>query len=76
MGNLASTGQSVDFNIMTGKIIVTKEYERCDTEDSQVVYKWENEKFSYKLQEKITLNNRNKTEVKIISPKYKHELYL
>ena len=68
--------QTIDFNLMTGRITVSKEYEKCDTEVKQVVYKKENENFIYKLRIKITLNNRNKTELKIITPKYKHELYL
>lgn len=67
----------VDFNIMTGKIVVTKEYEKCDDEEQQnKPYKKENENFTYKLTQKITLENRKENEVKIISPKYKHELYL
>jgi hypothetical protein len=55
--------------------VVTKEYERCDGEEHQTIYKRENENFSYKLQKKLTLDNRNKNEVKIVTPKYKHELY-
>lgn len=65
----------VDFNVMTGQFNVSKEYEKCG-DTGQEVYKTQNERFTHKLKEKITLNNRNKTEVKIISPKYKHELYL
>ena len=62
---------------MTGKINVSKEYEKCDEDDeSQTVYKKENENFTYKLKNKLTLKNRKKEEVKIITPKYKHELYL
>jgi hypothetical protein len=68
--------ENVDFNVMTGKINISKEYEKCDSVRGQEIYKTENESFSYKLNKKITLNNRNKTEVKIISPRYKHELYL
>lgn len=67
--------ENFDFNVLTGKIIIEKEYERCNNQ-TQVVYKTEKENFSYKLKNKITLENRKKTEVKIISPKYKHELYL
>jgi hypothetical protein len=65
-----------DFNLITGKIIVKKEYEKCDTDESQVIYKRENENFFYMLEKKLTLENRNETGVKIISPKYQHELYL
>ena len=75
-GKLCEYWVSVDFNVMTGKLVVEKEYEKCDTEENQEVYKKENEIFNYKLKKKITLQKRNKTEVKIITPKYKHELYL
>jgi len=76
-GKLCEYWVSVDFNVMTGKINVSKEYEKCDEDDeSQTVYKKENENFTYKLKNKLTLKNRKKEEVKIITPKYKHELYL
>jgi hypothetical protein len=67
-------GKDVDFNISTGKISIKKEYEDCDK--AQEIYKRENEEFVYKLKNKITLENRHKDEIKIISPKYKHEIYL
>lgn len=68
---------TVDYNIVTGKINVQKEYEKCENDDGdQVVYKKENEDFQYRLKKKILLENRKQSEVKIISPKYKHELYL
>ena len=63
-----------DFNLSTGKIIFTKEYEDC-THSEQEIYKTENETF-YKKGIKITLQNRNTNEIKIVSPKYKHQLYL
>lgn len=68
--------EHVDFNVLTGNIIFSKEYETCDAADKQEVYKRENEHFLYKLQQKITLKDRNKAEVKIITPLYKHELNL
>lgn len=67
--------EDIDFNVMTGRIILKKEYENCETED-QVVYKKENENFLYRLKKKITLENRMDVELEIISPKYKHEIYL
>lgn len=75
-GKLCEYWENFDFNLMTGRIVVSKEYEKCDTEESQVVYKRENEQFSHRLKKKITLANRNKTELKIITPKYRHEFYL
>ena len=65
---------NADFNLSTGKIIFTKEYEDC-AESDQEIYKTENEIF-YKKGIKITLQNRNTKEIKIVSPKYKHQLYL
>lgn len=75
-GKLCEYWQTFDYNLITGKILVTKKYERCDEDESQVVYKTEKENFSYKLQKKITLANRKKEEVKIVTPRYKLELYL
>ena len=76
-GKLCEYWQDFDFNIVIGKIIVTKEYERCDDDEGpQVVYKKENETFSHKLKKQVFLENRKDVEIKIISPRYKHELYL
>jgi hypothetical protein len=66
--------EDFDFNIVTGKIMLKKEYEDCDK--GQEIYKRENEDFIYKLKNKIILEERNKEELEIISPKYKHEIYL
>lgn len=63
----------VDFNLSTGKIIFKKEFEDC--EKNQEVYKKQNEIF-YRKNILINLNNRNLKEIKIISPRYKHQLYL
>ncbi|MFN3939535.1 MAG: hypothetical protein ACK4IY_03040 [Chitinophagales bacterium] len=64
----------VDFNLSTGELIVKKEYEDCDKPDD-AIYKRENEIF-YEAGLKVTLQNRNAREIKIISPKYKHEIYI
>ena len=64
----------VDFNLSTGKIIVKKEYENCDSGD-QVIDKEENETFNKKGL-KITIDKRDEKEIKIITPKYKHEFYI
>ncbi len=65
----------VDFNLSTGKMIVKKEYESCDNGDEQEIYKRENETL-YKKGLKITLEKRNEKEIKIVTPKYKHEIYV
>lgn len=64
----------VDFNISTGKMIVKKEYEACEGDDQKVT-KRENETVIQKGL-KITIQNRNEREIKIITPAYKHEIYL
>jgi len=52
--------------------IVKKEFEACER---QQLYKKENETF-FEKGLKITLQNRQVREIKIISPKYGHEIYL
>ncbi|MES2373794.1 MAG: hypothetical protein V4557_14535 [Bacteroidota bacterium] len=64
-----------DYNITTGKIIVTDEFEKCEG-DKQAVYKKKNETFIHKLPTPILFETRHERDVKIISPKYKHELDL
>lgn len=65
----------VNFNLSIGKMIVKKEYESCENTDEQKIYKRENETF-YSKGLKITIENRNKKEITIVSPKYKHEIYI
>ena len=67
---------SYDYNLSTGNIEYRKEYEKCDDKGGQQVYKKEAETFRYKLTEKITLATRKADEIKIVTPKYKEELYL
>jgi hypothetical protein len=62
---------NVDFNLVTGKLVLKREYENEDN----TVYKRENEVF-YKKGMNITLQNRNQKQIKIISPKYQHEIYI
>lgn len=64
-----------DYNIVTGRFTFKKEYENCENEN-EIIYKKENETFNYKLKQKIIFSNRKGTEVKVITPKYKYELYL
>jgi hypothetical protein len=65
--------ENVDFNLLTGKIVYEKEYENCEEGDQKIVKK-QNETF-YKKGIKIDMANRA-TEIKIITPKYKNEIYL
>lgn len=73
-GKLCEEWMNVDFNLSTGTMIVKKEYEKCENED-QVIYKREEETIS-KPGIKITLQNRRSREIKIVTPKYKHEVYI
>ena len=68
--------ETVDFNLLTGKMIVEKAYEQCDEQDDNPnIYRQENETM-YVKGLKITLQNRSTKEVKIVTPKYKHEIYV
>ncbi|MHA4847391.1 hypothetical protein ACX0G7_24720 [Flavitalea antarctica] len=64
----------VDFNLSTGKMVVKKEYEDCEHKE-QEIYKRENETF-YKKDLKITIQNRTARDIVVITPKYKHEIYI
>ena len=75
-GKLCEYWGNFDYNLSTGKIEYLKKFEKCDDEESQEVYKTEKENFIFKSPKKITLNNRRKIELKIVTPKYKEELYL
>ena len=66
--------EEVDFNLSTGKITVEKEYEDCENLD-QVISKRQNETF-YKKGIKINLQSRRAKEIKIVTPKHKHEIYV
>jgi hypothetical protein len=67
----------VDYNISTGKIIVKKAYEQCDDDgEPQKVNKTENETFKQKPGVSIHLGNRNQIDIKIVTPRYRHEIYL
>lgn len=63
--------ENIDFNLLTGKIVFEKEYEN----DEQKIYKKQNETF-YKKGMKIFLTDRTLNEIKILTPKYKNEIYL
>ncbi|MFV0305464.1 MAG: hypothetical protein ACK5IC_08305 [Moheibacter sp.] len=73
-GKICEYWETVDFNLSTGKIIVKKEFENCETEE-QKIYKRENE-ILYKKGVEITIHNRQERDIKIITPKYGHEIYI
>ena len=73
-GKLCEYWKNVDFNLSTGKMIIKKEYEQCETEE-QEIYKKENE-ILFEKGLKITMQNRQKRKIKIITPKYGHEIYI
>ena len=66
--------EEVDFNLSTGILIVKKEYEQCETENEEI-YKRENEVLIEK-ELKITIQKRQEREIKITTPKYKHDIYI
>jgi len=66
--------ETIDFNLSTGKLIYTKEYEKCDT-DIPVVYKRE-EDFLLAKGLKITLKDRNSREIKLVTPIKKVEVFI
>jgi hypothetical protein len=74
-GTICEYWLDFDYNLMTGKVEVKKEYEKCENQQ-QLIYKKENEKFVHRLKNKITLQNRNEEYDEIISPKYKHDITL
>ncbi|WP_240927990.1 hypothetical protein, partial [Cellulophaga sp. Z1A5H] len=73
-GKLCEYWKDVDFNLSTGKLIIKKEYEECETEE-QEIYKRENETL-FEKGLKITMQNRQEREIKITTPKYGHEIYI
>ena len=73
-GKLCEYWKYVDFNLSTGVMIVKKEYEQCETEE-QAIYKSENETLEEK-ELKISIQNRQEREIKITTPKYRHDIYI
>lgn len=73
-GRICDYWLNVDFNLLTGEMIIKKEYEDCETSE-QEIYKTENETF-YTDKLCITLEKRHEKEIKIISPKYEHKIYI
>lgn len=74
-GKICEYWTDVDFNLVTGKMIVEKEYESCENGGEQKIYKRENETF-YKKGLKIIFEKRSEIDIKVVTPKYKHEIYI
>ncbi|MCA6442460.1 MAG: hypothetical protein IM600_03435 [Bacteroidetes bacterium] len=65
----------VDYNLSTGKINYKKEIESCDENGNQKIIKTIKEYFQWKKL-KLNLDNRKIKEEKIVTPKYKEEIYI
>jgi len=75
-GRMCVEWTTIDFNLFTGKLLTQKEYQTCsETDDAMKVDKRESETI-YKKGLKITLEKRNEKEIKIVTPRYKHEVYI
>lgn len=66
--------ERADFNLMTGDITYSKEYD--DREDKKAKGEDEYENYNHKLKKRILLQNRTAAKIKIITPKYRREIYL
>lgn len=73
-GKLCEYWEEIDFNLMTGELVVKKEFEDCEN-STQEIYKRENATMIEKGL-MITLKNRHEKEIKLVTPKYKHEIYI
>jgi len=73
-GKICEYWRDVDFNLLTGKMIVKKEFKNCKAEESKI-YKTENETF-YRKGLKITMDKRLESEILITTPKYGHKIYI
>jgi hypothetical protein len=73
-GKICAYWQDEDFNLLTGKIVVKKEFENCEKETPEI-YKKENE-ILHKKGIRLTLENRNDQNIIIVTPKYKHQIYM
>ena len=73
-GKLCEYWKDVDFNLSIGEMVIKKEFEKCENQE-QEVYKMENETL-FEKGLKITLQKRQEKELKIVTPKYGHEIYI
>lgn len=74
-GKLCEYWTSFDYNLQTGRVEYKKEYEKCDNRGDQEMYQTDQESFFYKLKSPVTMQDRKSGERKMITPKYKEELY-
>lgn len=73
-GKLCEYMVNLDYNLATGQVDIKKEYETCENDDQKITKK-ENEKFTYRLKYRVTMDNR-KVKIVFRSPKFKHEIQL
>jgi hypothetical protein len=66
--------QSADFDLLTGMLMVEKEYEECENGD-QEIYLIENENMMAPGLV-ITMKNRQEKEIKLVTPKYGHNVWV
>ncbi len=74
-GKFCEHWDSFDFNLVTGKIVYKKACDGCEENGVEVCKEDETETF-FKKKIYITMNTRKDKQIKIVSPKYKRELYL
>lgn len=67
--------ETTDFNLSTGKIEFKKEFETCD-DGEQKALKDENEVFVKKIKPLPNFQSINVKKIKIVTPKFKNEIYL
>jgi hypothetical protein len=69
--------EGFDYNLVTGKIDWYREHDKCEDEDPYDELPAERkESFQLKFRHKISMKNRRRQEIEIITPKYKETLYL
>lgn len=73
-GKLCEYWEKADLNLITGKMIVEKEFDNCEASGNGSL-KNQNEIF-YKKGIKLGFENRRKKDIKIVTPKYGNEIYL
>jgi hypothetical protein len=73
-GKVCEYWLNIEYNALHNKVEIKKEYETC-TDTNQYISKTENETFEWK-KPILTLENRNDSFIRIISPKYKHDFVL
>lgn len=76
-GKMCEEWTDLDFNLSTGLLTVEKKYNDCGEEQDQEEKTSETESETiYKKGLKITLEKRNSREIKIVTPKYKFDIYV